>query len=112
EREVFREDSWRKVRPKELNYFQESNGVGEFAIALLETGRHLEQARRAGGVNPPVDLPIGEFTPPARLERIDFWQVGWLGVAAVLGLLAVPSVRCSLFRRRGPRPGCHEPIRE
>jgi hypothetical protein len=115
EREVFRDDSWRKVRPKELNYYQESKGVGEFAIAMLETGGHLETARQAGGVSPlrghgQETGPNGGL--PARPIHGNAWQVGWFGVAVVLGLLALPPVRRSLFRRRTPRPGGHEPIRE
>src|SRR5207249_10801252 len=120
----FRDDSWRKVRPKELNYCQERNGVGEFAIAMLETGGHLEQSQRAGDVS---DEPVGRISnlsvrqartdwksvPQARTpDRTDPWQVAWLGVAMVLGLLAVPPIRRSLFRRRAPRLGSHEPIRE
>jgi len=124
EREVFRDNSWRKVRPKELNYFQESSGVGEFAIAMLETGGHLEQNERARGVsarpvgrisNPSVHQARTDWksVPPARTpDRTGPWQVAWLGVAMVLGLLAVPPIRRSLFRRRAPWPGGHEPIRE
>jgi hypothetical protein len=135
EREVFRDDSWRKVRPKELNYLQESNGVGEFAIAMLETGGHLPGwgggrvpedaatlrrfARRVGVIEP-NDLwlkhlglpPEAEVNTPVQPKTVSAWHVGWLGVAAVLGLLAVPPVRRSLLRRRAAAPGGHEPIRE
>jgi hypothetical protein len=121
EREVFRDDSWRKLRPKELNYLQETSGVGEFAIAMLETGGHLELDVLSGNLGqrnilriklartlPDVDgLPA-----PPRPINASPWHVGWLGVAVVLGLLAVPPVRRSLLRRRAASPGSHEPIRE
>jgi hypothetical protein len=121
EHEVFRDDSWRKVRPKELNYLQESNGVGEFAIAMLETGGHLQGEGVSGtmGQRNRIRLKLVRTLPdldglanPSRPANASAWQVGWLGIAAVLGLLAVPPVRRSLFRRRAPRPGGHEPIRE
>src|SRR5262245_24640738 len=121
EREVFRDDSWRKLRPNELNYLQESNGVGEFASAMLETGGHLELDVLSGNlgqrnilrIKPVRTLPDVDGLPaPPRPANASPWHVGWLGVAAVLGLLAVPPVRRSLFRRRAVSPGGHEPIRE
>ncbi|HKB34863.1 MAG TPA: hypothetical protein VKD72_00320, partial [Gemmataceae bacterium] len=118
EREVFRDDSWRKLRPKELNYLEEINGVGEFAIALLETGGHVSDGlpsgmgRNALRVRPVRTLPEAEVHTPVQPKTVSAWHVGWLGVAAVLGLLAVPPVRRSLFRLRAASPGGHEPIRE
>ena len=131
DRQVLRDGAVKTVRPKRLNFLVESRAVGEFAIALLETGGALasDETGRAGGVSPRI-MPssIRGLTPPARPstspDRQEVagvaalsrrfaespWRTGLLlASAALFALLALPPVR-GLLRPR--RPAGPEPIRE
>lgn len=129
ERQVLRDGAVRTVRPKRLSFAAETSAVGEFAIALLETG---------GTLHPPLGgatlsgLPFRagaataarngkpEATPsPARQEVAGVTALSWrfagspwrtgllLTAAALLALLAVRG----LFRS-APRPAGPQPVRE
>src|SRR5262249_50719968 len=97
----------------------ESSGVGEFAIAVLETDDSRGPGNKDRGtrnslneLSVPTQADRDGLPAPSRLTNTNAWQVGWLGVAAVLGLLSGPPVRRFLFRRRTLPTGGHEPIRE
>ena len=64
-----------------------------------------KQLRGIYNVAGPQPLPLSVIANEAKRRVLPLPE-------AVLGLLAIPPVRRSLFRHRPPRPGGHEPIRE
>jgi hypothetical protein len=133
ERQVLRDGAMRTVRPQKLNFAEESNAVGEFAIALLETSGALAPFSPPGKREHPAEqtgLAVSRAAPPAKRQAPSApqreivgvaalawryadspWRTGLLLAGALLGaLLALPPVRGLLWRPR--RPAGPQPLHE
>ena len=126
--QILRDGAVKTLRPQRLNFAEESNEVGEFAIALLETSAYLHSSDEAGLSVVTSLRELGAKTNsrsevtaprPARQDLVGVaalsrrfaespWRTGLLlAVAVLLALLALPPVRVLFWRssrRAGPQP--------
>src|SRR5262249_16271109 len=136
ERQVLRGGAWQTVRPQRLNFARESSTVGEFAVALLETGgmgggvvgvgwaasSRPTTLPQAGGVAVGRAAAAPSPARPPRAPRAGGRAGGGRfgegpgrpglrrGAAGLLARRARPRVRARF--RRPPSPAGPQPLRE